>query len=849
MLYLYRVVQFVLIASAFPCVCQAQGGSGLTGTVEDPTGAIVPSAKITLINKQTTNAQSTLADEEGQFLFRSVAAGAYSLRAESEGFRESAMSVLITDKPLNVKIKLRIAAEENVTVNTTGSDPLAADSNANAVRLNDNFLRALPTEGQDLQPVLDRFISPAAAGTTGVSVILDGLEADQLDDIPSSSIKRITIDKNPYAAEFRRPGKARVEITTKSGSPRLFHGGIALFARNSTLDAGNPLASTKPDLMRWFWDASFSGPAAIKKTSFFLSTQRLSSNENAIINAETLNGRLVANVPTALYRTNWLGRLDFHPSAAHSFFVQYLFDKRRESNQGIGGVYLPSQGVGTQQYANKVQFTDQVALSPTFLNRFLLAARRQVTEIGSTPSTPSLVVNGAFVGGYAQTARAEQQNMVEIGDTVYRTRGIHTIELGGTERMRFVRGNDWSNFGGTFEFSDLGHFAKGNPYVFRINQGVPHVAFQMHETSGFVQDNIRLRPDFNLVLGLRYDWQSNLGRRNEFAPRLAFAYSPGEHSTIIRGGAGVFYEQLPEVAVWRTALFENLRQSQLVIPNPGFPNPIVPRGASVPPSIFRLTHNISAPYLLHASFAIERQLSNKGQLTVEAYTIRGVHLFRARDVNAPLPSTGVRPMAGLLNLDEIQSTASSRSTGVSVSFKGKIGKRVYMIAQYDLSRTTDDTGGIFSLPADNYNLLAERGPAGFDRRHRFALTGTANLPGSFRLGTLLTLSTGVPFDITNGFDTNHDTVANDRPRGITRNTGRGSGFAQLDFRFTKLFRLPRLLSREGAANNAEINLDVFNALNQANFRSFIGVVSSPLFGEPSAAYPGRTIQLSVRYRF
>jgi hypothetical protein len=296
-------------------------------------------------------------------------------------------------------------------------------------------------------------------------------------------------------------------------------------------------------------------------------------------------------------------------------------------------------------------------------------------------------------------------------------------------------------------------------------------------------------------------------------------------------------------------LFENLRQKQFVIPNPRFPNPIGSEGPSVPPSTFRSTHNINAPYQFQASFAVERELSTKSQLTVEAYTIRGVHLFRTRDVNAPLPATGVRPIAGLLNLDEIQATGSSRSTGISLGFKGKIGKRVYMIAQYDLSRTTDDTGGIFSLPADNYDLLAERGPAGFDRRHRFTLIGIANLPWSFRIGTLLTLSTGVPFDITNGSDTNHDTVANDRPSGITRNTGRGTGFAQLDIRFSKLFRLPRLLSRESSANNAEVNLDVFNALNRENFSNFIGVVASPLFGEPSAAYPGRLIQLSVRYRF
>src|ERR1700732_3902208 len=97
MLYWYRVIQIVLIVSVIPGVCQARG-TKLTGAVEDPTGAIVPSAKITLINKQTANAQSTLADEEGQFLFSSVEGGTYSLRAEGEGFRGS-ISVVVSKKP------------------------------------------------------------------------------------------------------------------------------------------------------------------------------------------------------------------------------------------------------------------------------------------------------------------------------------------------------------------------------------------------------------------------------------------------------------------------------------------------------------------------------------------------------------------------------------------------------------------------------------------------------------------------------------------------------------------------------------------------------------------------------
>jgi len=131
-----------------------------------------------------------------------VGGGAYT--AAGWGRRFSRLSHVRRCFPstLSGKVKLKIAIKENVTVSAAGSEPVASDSNANAIRLTDNFLRALPTEVRTWQPVLSKFISPAAAGTAGISLVLDGLEADQLDDIPSSSIKRITIDKNPYAAEI-----------------------------------------------------------------------------------------------------------------------------------------------------------------------------------------------------------------------------------------------------------------------------------------------------------------------------------------------------------------------------------------------------------------------------------------------------------------------------------------------------------------------------------------------------------------------------------------------------------------------------------------------------------------------
>src|SRR5439155_25118958 len=114
-----------------------------------------------------------------------------------------------------------------------------------------------------------------------------------------------------------------------------------------------------------------------------------------------------------------------------------------------------------------------------------------------------------------------------------------------------------------------------------------------------------------------------------------------------------------------------------------------------------------------------------------------------------------------------------------------VGNVVKTSIQYVFAHTADDTSGTLSLPADNYDLRAERGPADLDPRHRVNVLGTIALPKGFTTGLVLSAASGSPFDITTGFDNNGDTVANDRPPGVTRNTGLGPRTLQLDVRFAK----------------------------------------------------------------
>jgi outer membrane receptor protein involved in Fe transport len=109
------------------------------------------------------------------------------------------------------------------------------------------------------------------------------------------------------------------------------------------------------------------------------------------------------------------------------------------------------------------------------------------------------------------------------------------------------------------------------------------------------------------------------------------------------------------------------------------------------------------------------------------------------------------------------------------------------------------------------------------------------------------LYSGQPYSQTTGRDDNKDGLANDRPAGVRRNSLQGPGYADVDLRWSRDFFLARTKKDKGPT--VTIGLDAFNMLNHVNYLSYVGVLSSPLFGKPIAAQPPRRLQVSFRFRF
>lgn len=831
----------------------ADRGVAVGGVVQDQTGAILQGAQIAIVDPSGRVVQAVVTDANGTFRFDRIGPGAYDVRAEFPGFKTSTSRVRVGSRsPGSMTIVMAIEGVTQEVSVTSGGAAATTDSagNLNAIAVDADTLDNLPVLDQDIVGSMTRFLDSTAIGTGGATILVDGMEVNAL-GVSASAVQQIKINQDPYAAEFARPGRGRIEIVTKPGGHD-YSGTLNIRFRDSAFYARNAFAATKPPQQRRITEGTLGGPVGKRgKTSFLVSGSYDAEDAQAVIFAETLGGTVQANTPTPSRNELFSASLNHLQGERNTQSLRFSHLRQRYALQGVGGVNLPETGFRHTDREDELTFSQQTVLSPHLLHdvRFMFGVEYEPRL--SVVAAPRVVVLDAFTGGGAQNDQTRTEHHFTLVDALTWSPGKQVVKFGINIPDWSWRGlDDQTNTGGTFYFSSLDDFAARRPFSFIAQRGDGQVAFLEKVLGLFVQDEIRLRPNLSIDVGLRYDWQNYFHDTNNLAPRFSFAYAPGERGrTVVRGGAGVFYDRTGPGPILDVLRYDGLHLQRYVITDPSYPDAFQSGAASdtQPTSVVQLAPDVTIPWTLQYGAGIERQLRPKTTLAINFIGSKGVHLFRSRDVNAPAPPTFTdRPDPAFGVVRQIESAGTLDAESLQFTLRGQLSRIVNGAAEYTFGLANNDTGGVGWMPPNAYDLSLEYARADFNQRHRLEAFATITPGKNLNFGLSASVGSGRPYSLTTGLDAFNTGTANARPAGVPRNSLTGPAYATVDLRASREFTLGGTGARR---HSLTLGVDAFNALNHVNYSYYVGNLSSPFFGEAVSAQPPRRVQFSLRVRY
>ena len=832
--------------------------------VLDPSGAAIAGADVILLSGDGKELSRITSDQDGSFHFEKLAAGTYKIQAQAAGFRDTIVEVKLGSRatsPLRVVLPI---AQQNEVVNVAGSDvslvvTTDVSENQNANNLDRSALDRVPVFDRDYISMLSRFLDDSTIGTNGVSLIVNGIEANGPGVTPSA-VQEVRINQNPYSSRFARPGRARLEIITKGGTPA-YHGSVNSLFRDAVFDARNTFAAGKPPEQRQFYEGSLTGPIGeSKKTSFLLSLEwDKDNNQAAVVATGPNNVAINENVPQAMRHFFGSGRVFHDFNDRDHFWIGYSFEHQSNNNVGAGGNVLPEAATNTRFLEHEINVSYRHIFSPKWVNQLQFLVGHYDTPTFSLNENPQIVVSGFFTGGGAQADARRTEYHFDGTEFLTYVNGNHQLLFGVDIPDISRRGmDDFTNMAGTYTFSSLVDFQANKPGTFLVQKGNGHVVFLERVLSGFVEDTIRLKPNLSVSLGLRYYWQNYFhDDPNNLAPRFGFAWAPTKNSkTVLRGGAGVFYDRSGPRPIGDLLHFNGVNLLRFILSNPQnppflFSYPVTPAQlAGAPTSVVVLDPRLRIPYTVQYSMGIERQVTAKSTFSATYVGSRGIDLFRSRDINAPPPPNFVvRPNPNLGQDRQIESGGYQKSNALELTFRGRPSRFFAGQVQYTLGKTYNNTSGISYFPGNSYFAAADWARSDNDRRHKFDLLGSTEIAKYFSVGAALSLYSGKPVNVTTGADDNHDGIYNDRPilpAAFARNTMHGPGLINLDLNVEHDFLLVKG-KKEGPA--LTVGLNSFNVLNHQNDATYVGVLSSVYFGKAVSALPPRRMQLNLQFKF
>src|SRR5687768_10252868 len=262
----FAAIALALIIGAAPSFAQSTTTGGITGSIKDPQGGVVPNATITVTNTGTNASVTATTDSNGGYRVSNLQPGTYRIETTVSGFAPAKADNIIVEvgQATPVEIGLTIG-DTTAEVEVTAEAPVInTNDNASSVNINQTSINELPINGRRWSEFA--LLTPATVpdGTfglisfRGISGLLNNNTIDGGDNnqaffseergrtrinyvISQSSIREFQVNTSNYSAEYGRSAGGVVNAVTKSGTND-FHGDLFYYNRNSGNGARNPLS-------------------------------------------------------------------------------------------------------------------------------------------------------------------------------------------------------------------------------------------------------------------------------------------------------------------------------------------------------------------------------------------------------------------------------------------------------------------------------------------------------------------------------------------------------------------------------------------------------------------------------
>lgn len=695
----------------------------------------------------------------------------------------------------------------------------------------------------------------------------DNVVGSLLQNFSYESIQEFQVNQHQWTADQGRSVGGVVNVITKSGTNNLRGSFFANFRHDSlqNRDFFDKLSNRdNPDFERQEFGGSVGGPIKTDRTFFFFALERFRERQNvpifpaAVADLQAIPGvQFVDVIPTPYDDTLLSAKVDHKINDQQDLSFRYSYQSNKSPNDQVANPARTDLSGGNQTFNDLHSFVvnHNFSISPTVLNRFTFHFQDFVNEI--LPNAAGLTLSfpgGISIGQNANTPQSTKERKFQFRNDLSWVVNNHTLKMGANYIHSIMDGYFYFGTQGyslSFRFTPTQIMATGGfgqtdlLQSLQYSDGASSHYQLLDQLAFYVQDDWKISRKLTLNLGLR--WDANIGnlppqdqnrtilllsqlnhpraraitgdpdklRREtpswtEFQPRIGFAFDPyGDGKTVIRGGYGIFYDQIFQ----NLSLFSAV-QSQPEVFQPSInlsrPDPVLAAfrygtdPLPTPPPGFSYSNlavgsfgrindpDATEPYVQKWSLGFQREITRNWSISSDFVHTLGLHEPRFLNINplisqtcntvyggdptSPLCPRGASTRvfdtafvaAGLPNnrLNQINMfSTNNRSTFDSwaTTLKYRSG-RILFNASYVLASsqswggqpTASYSGNGIAITPENQFKEGEHGPTRIDERHRIVMNGVFNLPWDVQVSPILQFATARPYSPVVGFDIDGD---------------------------------------------------------------------------------------------